>query len=135
MIGLAIVPHELAVDGGRFDVQVDGRAVADDACTSGPFFDPDGREAEGMTGVLDFLSVAARRDADGFHPVAQLRRRARSSATRGRRSRSATAGSCPTSVPGEAEHCARVGIADISHLGKLEIRPAPAATVEGDGVV
>jgi sarcosine oxidase subunit alpha len=25
VIGLAIVPHELAVDGGRFDVQIDGR--------------------------------------------------------------------------------------------------------------
>ena len=33
VIGLAIVPNELAVDGGRFDVQVNGRAGADDGAS------------------------------------------------------------------------------------------------------
>ncbi len=41
IIGLAIVPHELAVDGGRFDVQVNGRAVPM-RVHLGPFFDPAG---------------------------------------------------------------------------------------------
>jgi len=41
VIGLAIVPPELAVDGGRFDVQVNGKAVAM-RVQLGPFFDPDG---------------------------------------------------------------------------------------------
>jgi sarcosine oxidase subunit alpha len=41
VIGLAIVPHGLAVDGGRFDVQVDGRPVPMQV-RLGPFFDPAG---------------------------------------------------------------------------------------------
>jgi sarcosine oxidase, subunit alpha len=41
VIGLAIVPDELAVDGGRFDVQVDGRAVPM-TVHLGPFYDPAG---------------------------------------------------------------------------------------------
>ena len=41
VIGLAIVPHTLAVDGGRFDVQVDGRRVPM-RVHLGPFFDPAG---------------------------------------------------------------------------------------------
>ena len=41
VIGLAIVPHELAVEGGRFVVQVDGRAVPM-RVHLGPFFDPAG---------------------------------------------------------------------------------------------
>jgi sarcosine oxidase subunit alpha len=41
VIGLAVVPHELAVDGGRFDAQVDGRPVPL-TVHLGPFFDPDG---------------------------------------------------------------------------------------------
>jgi glycine cleavage system aminomethyltransferase T len=41
VIGLAIIPHALAVDGGRFDVQVDGRPVAM-RVHLGPFFDPAG---------------------------------------------------------------------------------------------
>ena len=41
VIGLAIVPHELAVDGGRFDVQVNGRPVPM-RVHLGPFFDPAG---------------------------------------------------------------------------------------------
>ena len=41
VIGLAIVPHELAVDGGRFDVQMNGRPVPM-RVHLGPFFDPAG---------------------------------------------------------------------------------------------
>jgi sarcosine oxidase subunit alpha len=41
VIGLAIVPRELAVDGGRFFVQVSGRQVAM-TVHLGPFFDPAG---------------------------------------------------------------------------------------------
>ena len=41
VIGLAIVPHELAVEGARFVVQVDGRPVAM-RVHLGPFFDPAG---------------------------------------------------------------------------------------------
>ncbi|HZO50771.1 MAG TPA: 2Fe-2S iron-sulfur cluster-binding protein [Gaiellaceae bacterium] len=41
VIGLAVVPHELAVDGGRFDVRVDGRLVPM-TVHLGPFFDPEG---------------------------------------------------------------------------------------------
>jgi len=41
VIGLAIVPIDLAVDGGSFDVQVDGRSVPMKV-HMGAFFDPAG---------------------------------------------------------------------------------------------
>jgi sarcosine oxidase subunit alpha len=41
VIGLAVVPNELAVDGGSFDVQVDGGPVQM-RVHLGPFFDPEG---------------------------------------------------------------------------------------------
>jgi sarcosine oxidase subunit alpha len=41
VIGLAIVPHELAVEGGHFEVRVDGRNVRMDVHL-GAFFDPAG---------------------------------------------------------------------------------------------
>lgn len=41
VIGLAVVPAELARDGARFDVQVDGRPVPM-TVRRAPFFDPDG---------------------------------------------------------------------------------------------
>jgi glycine cleavage system aminomethyltransferase T len=41
VIGLAIVPRRLAVDGGRFDVRVGGRPV-EMRVHLGPFFDPAG---------------------------------------------------------------------------------------------
>ena len=86
-----------------------------------------------MTGVLDFLSPSLARDADGFHPVA------RSAAERLFRAADATyverdGWLVATAVPGEDDHRARVGIADLSHLGVLDLRPAPAADVQGDGV-
>ena len=87
-----------------------------------------------MTGVLDFLSPSLARDADGFHPVA------RSAAARLFRAAGATVAErdgwlVATAVPGEGEHRVRAGIADLSHLGTLDLRPAPVADVEGDGVV
>ena len=86
-----------------------------------------------MSGVLDFLSPSLARDEGGFHPVA------RSAAERLFRAADATFEErggwlVPTRVPGEAEHLARVGIADLSHLGTLDVRPAPPADLEGDGV-
>ncbi len=45
VIGLAIVPYELAVDGGRFDVQVSGRAVPM-TVHLGPFYDPAGERVK-----------------------------------------------------------------------------------------
>jgi glycine cleavage system aminomethyltransferase T len=39
----------------------------------------------------------------------------------------------PVSVHGEAGHLAAAGVADLSHLTKLEVRPAPAAA--GAGIV
>ena len=82
--------------------------------------------------VLDFLSPSLAADADGFHPVA------RSSMERRFREAGATFEErdgwlVPVSVPGEAEHLAAAGVADLSHLTKLEVRPAPAAA--GAGIV
>jgi sarcosine oxidase subunit alpha len=45
VIGLAIVPNDLAVDGGRFDVQVNGRAVAM-TVRLGAFYDPAGEKVK-----------------------------------------------------------------------------------------
>jgi sarcosine oxidase, subunit alpha len=45
VIGLAIVPYGLAVDGGRFDVQVSGRAVPM-TVHLGPFYDPAGERVK-----------------------------------------------------------------------------------------
>ena len=86
-----------------------------------------------MTGTLDFLSPSLARDEGGFHPVA------RSAADRLFRAADATFEErdgwlVPTRVPGEREHVARVGIADLSHLGTLDVRPAPPADLEGSGV-
>ena len=45
MIGLAIVPIELAVDGGKFDVQVNGRPVPM-TVHLGAFYDPAGEKVK-----------------------------------------------------------------------------------------
>jgi sarcosine oxidase subunit alpha len=45
VIGLAVVPHQLAVEGGRFEVQVDGLPV-EMQVHLGPFFDPVGERLE-----------------------------------------------------------------------------------------
>jgi len=83
--------------------------------------------------VLDFTRVDAAADSGGFHPVAK--------SSLERRFRDADAvfeerdgWLVPVSVPGEAERLANVGVADISSLAKLELRPA-GDPVEGEGVV
>ena len=40
----------------------------------------------------------------------------------------------PISLPGEQEHLAAVGVADLSHVTKLELRPA-GQPIAGEGVV
>jgi glycine cleavage system aminomethyltransferase T len=40
----------------------------------------------------------------------------------------------PVAIPGEKDHAGVVGIADVSHLTKLELRPAGDA-IKGDGIV
>jgi glycine cleavage system aminomethyltransferase T len=78
-----------------------------------------------MTGVLDFVSPGAAADAGGFHPVARspLDRRFREA---GASFAERDGWAVPVSVPGEHAHLAAVGIADLSHLTKLEVRPALA---------
>jgi glycine cleavage system aminomethyltransferase T len=77
-----------------------------------------------MSGALDFLSPGLAHDDNGFHPVA------RSSLERVYRAAGATFEErdrwlVATAVPGEADRLRHVGIADLSHLGKLDVRPAP----------
>lgn len=89
-----------------------------------------------MTSVLSFMSPGAASDAGGFHPVARspLDRRFREAgATFAERDGWAV----PVSVPGEREHLAAVGVADLSHLGKIEVRTAAGATfaIDEPGVV
>jgi glycine cleavage system aminomethyltransferase T len=83
--------------------------------------------------VLEFLSVGAAADHGGFHPVARssLERRLRDA---GASFEERDGWLVPASVPGEAARLDHAGIADISHLTKLEIRPA-GAPVEGEGIV
>jgi glycine cleavage system aminomethyltransferase T len=74
---------------------------------------------------LAFLSVDAAADRGGVHPVAK------SAIEWAQRDLGATfeergGWSIPTSLPGEAAHLATVGVADLSHLGKLEVRTDPA---------
>jgi glycine cleavage system aminomethyltransferase T len=86
-----------------------------------------------VIGVLAFLSPSGALDEGGFHPLA------RSAAERLFRAAEATFAEregwmVPVAVPGEADRLSRVGIADLSHLGKLELRPAPPVDLELDGV-
>jgi glycine cleavage system aminomethyltransferase T len=83
--------------------------------------------------ILDFTRVDAAGDSGGFHPVAK--------SSLERRFRDADAvfeerdgWLVPVSVPGEAERLVNVGVADISYLAKLELRPA-GEPVEGEGIV
>jgi glycine cleavage system aminomethyltransferase T len=81
---------------------------------------------------LPFLSVDAAADRGGFHPVAT------SALDRPQRDLGANFEErdgwlVPVSIPGEADHAA-ARVADVSHLTKLELRPAGEA-IEGDGVV
>ena len=81
-----------------------------------------------MSGALDFLSPGLAHDDNGFHPVARspLERLYRAAgATFEERDRWLVA----TAVPREADRLRHVGIADLSHLGKLDVRPAPPDVV------
>lgn len=82
---------------------------------------------------LDFLSPGLAADHGGMHPVA------RSSLERRQRDAGATFEErdgwlVPVSLPGEREHLAAAGVADLSHLRKLEVRPAPER-LDRDGAV
>jgi glycine cleavage system aminomethyltransferase T len=82
---------------------------------------------------LAFLSVDAAADHADIHPVAK------SAIERAQRDLGATFEErdgwlVPVSIPGEEERVAVVGVADVSHLTKLEVRPAGEA-IEGDGIV
>lgn len=83
--------------------------------------------------ALRFLAPSGAADAKGFHPVAR--------SPMDRRQREAGASFeerdgwlVPASIPGEAERVAVAGVADLSHLAVLEVRPSdPVLT--GQGVV
>jgi glycine cleavage system aminomethyltransferase T len=80
---------------------------------------------------LSFLSVDAAADQGGIRPVAK------SAIDRAQRDLGATFEErggwlVPVSIPGEDDHGA-VGIADVSHLTKLEVRPAGEEIVVGEG--
>lgn len=73
--------------------------------------------------TLRFLSPSAAADAKSFHPVA------RSSMHRRQREAGATFEErggwlAPVSLPNQAAALESVGVADLSHLTKLEVRPA-----------
>jgi len=81
---------------------------------------------------LPFLAVDAARDHGDLHPVA------RSAIDRAQRDLGATFEErggwlVPVSIPGE-EHHAAVAVADVSHLTKLELRPA-GEPIEGEGII
>lgn len=86
---------------------------------------------------LAFLSVDAAVDHGDihahFHPIAK------SAIERAQRDLGATFEErdgwlVPVSIPGEEDRVAVVGVADVSNLTKLEVRPAGEA-IEGDGIV
>jgi glycine cleavage system aminomethyltransferase T len=75
--------------------------------------------------ALRFLSPAGAADAKGFHPVA------RSSMHRRQQEAGATFEErggwlVPVALPNEVASLEHVGVADLSHLTKLEVRPAGA---------
>jgi glycine cleavage system aminomethyltransferase T len=82
---------------------------------------------------VPFLSVDAATDHGDIHPVAV------SAIERAQRDLGATFEErdgwlVPVSIPGEEQH-APVGIADVSHLTKLEVRPAGAGLAPSAGLV
>jgi glycine cleavage system aminomethyltransferase T len=83
-----------------------------------------------MSRALDFLSPSLAADEHGFHPIARsavepLYRAAGAVFDERDGWRVAAA------VPEQAEALRAVGIADLSHLGKLDVRPAPPEADEG----
>jgi len=83
--------------------------------------------------ALEFLSVSTATDDRGFHPLARscVERRFRDA---GATFEERAGWLVPVSVPGERDRLATVGIADLSHLAKAELRPAPEA-IEGDALL
>lgn len=82
---------------------------------------------------LDFLSPDRARADLGFAPILK------SSLERHQRDHGATFAErdgwlVPVSIPGEEEHLARVGIADLSHLGKTEASGRVPESVVGETV-
>lgn len=82
---------------------------------------------------LAFLSVDAAADRGGVHPVAK------SAIERAQRDLGAAFEErggwlVPVAIPGEEAHVGVVGIADVSHLTKLEVRPAGEA-IEGEDII
>ncbi len=69
--------------------------------------------------ALDFLSVGAA--TEGAVAISAI---GRSQRDLGARFETRDGWEVPVSIPGEKEHLAAVGVADLSHLTKLEIRPA-----------
>ena len=123
---------ELAVDGAALR-RAGQRPAGRDARPTRPVLRPLGRTGQGVSGALDFLSpslAAGRRRLPSGRPLVAA---SASSAPPARPSRSATAGSSrrPCQVrPSGSRH---VGIADLSHLGKLDVRPRRPPDVERDG--
>jgi glycine cleavage system aminomethyltransferase T len=79
--------------------------------------------------ALDFLSVAGA--TDGALAKSSMERAQRDA---GARFEERDGWLVPVSIPGEESHVATVGIADLSHLSKFEVRPA-LATVDDARVV
>ena len=73
--------------------------------------------------ALEFLSIDAAVDAGGFHPVAKSSME-RAQREAGARFEERDGWLVPVALPGEEEHLRTVGVADLSHLTKLEVRPA-----------
>ena len=79
--------------------------------------------------ALDFLSVgAATGNAVAVSAIARAQR------DLGARFEQRDGWDIPVSLPDEKEHLAAVGVADLSHLTKLELRPA-GEPIEGEGIV
>ena len=78
--------------------------------------------------ALDFLSVGNASGAVAVSAVARAQR------DLGARFERRDGWDVPVSIPGEKEHLAAVGVSDLSHLTKLELRPA-GEPIEGEGVV
>jgi glycine cleavage system aminomethyltransferase T len=79
-----------------------------------------------VSDVLDFLSPSLAREERGFHPVARTALEPLFGAA-GATFVERGGWRLAVSVPGEADAIRTVGIADLSHLAKLEVRPAPAS--------
>jgi glycine cleavage system aminomethyltransferase T len=83
--------------------------------------------------ALDFLSVSLASDQGAMHPIA-LSAMGRSQRDAGAVFEERDGWLVPVSIPGEEERLAQVGVADLSHVAKFEVRPA-CDPVEDEGVL